>query len=71
MTEARKLSYSVREAAGMLGVGLNTMYDLIHADGFPSVWLSPRRCVIPCDNLHEWLSEQTCKNVGAPLEAKR
>jgi len=58
MPEKPKLCYNVKEAARLMGIGVNSMYDLIHADGFPVVWASPRRAVIPCDKLHEWLDAQ-------------
>jgi len=59
-----KLCYSVKEAARLTGVGVNSMYSLIHSRGFPAVWLSPRRCVIPCDLFREWLSKQASITAG-------
>jgi len=49
-----------------MGIGVNSMYELIHADGFPVVWASPRRAVIPCDKLHEWLDAQAGAQRGCP-----
>ena len=49
---------TVKEMAAVLRIGVNKAYELCHSDGFPAVWLSPRRCVIPCDLFHRWLNEE-------------
>ncbi|MCL2194931.1 MAG: helix-turn-helix domain-containing protein [Oscillospiraceae bacterium] len=60
-----KLAYSTKEAAAVLGVGMNTMYSLIHVDGFPRVWLTPKKVIIPRDKLHAWIEAQASKEVAA------
>ena len=45
--------------AQLLGIGVNSAYDLVHAEGFPAIWVSPRRCVIPADGLRRWLDERS------------
>jgi len=53
-----KLAYTVREMAQLLGIGVNNAYELAHSEGFPCVWVSARRCVIPADGLRRWLDER-------------
>ena len=53
-----KIAYSTKEDAAVLGIGLNLMYELIHMDGFPRVWLTPKKVVIPRDKLHAWIEAQ-------------
>jgi len=52
------LSYSVREMAKRLNIGMNTAYALVHRDGFPAIWLTPKKCIIPADGLREWLNKE-------------
>jgi excisionase family DNA binding protein len=60
-----KLALSPREAAAVIGCGMNTIYSLIHADGFPALWLSPRKVVVPRDRLEMWIDERAGKGVAA------
>jgi len=53
-----KLSYSVREMAATLGIGMNSAYELVHREDFPAIWITPRKCLIPVDGLREWLSKE-------------
>jgi len=53
-----KLSYSVREMAERLGIGMNNAYALIHREGFPAIWITPRKCIVPADGLREWLQKK-------------
>lgn len=52
-----RLAVKVPEAAKIIGVCDKTMYNLIHSDGFPVVWIgrTPR---IPVDGLREWMRMQ-------------
>jgi len=58
-----KATYTVREAAKYLGVGINRMYDLAQQDNFPAIRLSAsaRRIVIPIVSLNAWLEKQATK----------
>ena len=51
-----KMVYSVREAAQVLGVSINKMYELVKCNGFPAVHLSERKTVIPKEGLALWLA---------------
>jgi len=55
--EVESKTYSVREAAKVLGISLPKVYDLCHAKGFPAIRIG-NRIVIPKDRLHQWLDDQ-------------
>ena len=64
-----KLTYSVKEMATALGVGMNVAYDLANREDFPSIRLGGRngrgaRIRIPVQGLHEWLERQTGGDVN-------
>ncbi len=52
-----ELTYSVTEAAKALGVSRNTMYNLIHSEGFPTLCVGGRR-LISRELLADWVREQ-------------
>ena len=54
-----KLALTVPEAAKLIGVGLNTMRDLTHADGFPAIRVSANRIIVPVDGLKAWLATRS------------
>lgn len=55
-----ELTYSVSEAAEALGVSRNTMYQIIHQEGFPTLKVGGRR-LISRRLLAEWVDEQAQK----------
>jgi len=57
-----KKTYSVYEAAKVLGVSVPKLYQLCHAKGFPAVRLGTR-IVIPIDRLDKWLDEQCAATI--------
>lgn len=57
-----KLAYSVPEAAKVLGVGVQTVYNLVHVEGFPAVRVG-KRFLIPCAGLARWLEAQEGKAI--------
>ena len=64
-----KLTYSVKEMAAALGVGMNAAYDLANREDFPSIRLGGcngrgARIRIPIQGLHEWLERQTGGDVN-------
>lgn len=59
-----RLTYTVREAAKVLGVGMNTAYELVNRPDFPAIRLSERRIVVPVDGLKVWLDQQAGQAVG-------
>lgn len=52
-----ELTYSVTEAARALGVSRHTMYNLIHSEGFPTLYVGGRR-LISRELLKEWVRAQ-------------
>lgn len=56
--ELPKEIYNVQEAAEVLGVGANTVYNLSHTQGFPSFKLG-KRILIPRKQLMEWVGKMT------------
>jgi len=61
---------TVKEMAATLRIGINRAYDLCHAEGFPAVWVSERRCVIPVDSFNAWLCE-AAKEGKAPYISRK
>lgn len=55
--EKQKKTYTTQEAAEVLGVGICTMYKLLHSDGFPAIKVGSMY-LIPIDRLDQWLNDQ-------------
>ena len=55
MSENDKLTITVDEAAKMLGVGRNTMLEVVKMDGFPAIRLK-RKILIDKEALPRWFS---------------
>lgn len=54
--ELPKEIYNVQEAAEVLGVSVNAVYNLSHTQGFPSFKLG-KRILIPHKQLMEWVGK--------------
>ena len=63
MEPVERLSYSVPEAARVLGVGTALLWRLVKRGEIPSVKLGSRR-IIPVDQLRTWLSERSQTSTG-------
>jgi excisionase family DNA binding protein len=57
MDRSEALTYSVEQAAEVLGVSRSKMYDILHRPGFPVVDVGNRR-LIPRRQLERWLENQ-------------
>ena len=57
MQTAQKVAYTPKEAAQVLRIGVNRVYQLCHMDGFPCIMVGSR-FIIPVDKLHEWVNTQ-------------
>ncbi len=53
-----KLTYSIPEAAKVLGISEYLMYPLSRSQGFPVITIGKRR-LIPIKALNQWLESQT------------
>jgi excisionase family DNA binding protein len=51
-----KLTMSVKEMAGQLGISLPKAYELTHIKGFPVIHVG-RRKIVPVERFAEWLDE--------------
>lgn len=52
-----KLTVTVEEMAGIIGVSKPKAYELAHSENFPAVRIG-RRIVVPVDELKRWLASQ-------------
>ena len=57
-----KLSISVHELAGVMGIGRNSAYQLARSAGFPAIRIG-RKIVIPIEALKQWLFENGFEQV--------
>lgn len=55
--ELQKLTITTKEMAKLLGVNVQTAYDLTRREGFPAIRVSEKRIVIPVEALNKWLSD--------------
>lgn len=53
-----KKTYSVEEAAQVIGISARYMYDLVKTEGFPVIQVG-RRLLVPIKALDLWLEEQS------------
>jgi excisionase family DNA binding protein len=54
-----KLTLTVEEAARQTGLGLNKMYELVNAKGFPAITVGRRKLIVKSKFI-EWLED----NIG-------
>lgn len=52
-----KMAINVKEMAKLLGVNLQTAYNLAKKEGFPAIHISEKRIIIPVEGLKKWLAE--------------
>lgn len=57
----KKLTYTVDEAAKLIGLGRNTVYALAKAKKIPAIQVG-RRYVINAEMFDTWVKEQCAKN---------
>lgn len=63
MESSDKLVYTVTEAAEALCISRNTMYELIHTEGFPTLKVGGRR-LISRELLANWVKKQAGGSCG-------
>ena len=56
-----RLTYTVQEAAAVIGVSVPKLYQMCNAKEFPHVRLGAR-IVIPIERLHKWLNQDDDEN---------
>lgn len=54
---SEKLTYSVKEAAELLGISAPKMYEICRIDGFPCIHIG-RSIKIPKVEFREWISKK-------------
>lgn len=59
-----KMALSVAEVQEALGVGRNTVYELVNRADFPKIRVG-RKIIIPCEAFERWLNAQTAHPVEA------
>lgn len=57
MVENGKLR-GARELAAYLRIGITNAYALAHRAGFPVIWITRRRFIVPVERLEAWLVAQ-------------
>lgn len=71
MAEKVKLVYTPKEAAAVLGIGVQNVYALIHSakqSGFPVIKISSMRFLIPCQKMSEWIETAAACQYGLDIE---
>ena len=58
-----RLTVTVPEAAEIVGCSGKTMYNLIHSEGFPVLWIG-RKAVISIEGLIHWVRKQSGQEGG-------
>lgn len=51
-----KVTFSVKEAAQVLGIGTSKMYELVRNNSVPNIKLG-KRFVVPCARFLEWVNK--------------
>lgn len=57
---SEKLTYSVKEAADLIGISKPKLYELCHKQGFPAIFIG-RAIRIPKAEFKEWLSREAMR----------
>lgn len=53
-----RITITPKEAAGMLGLSMTTMYELVHSEGFPSIRVG-KKILINVEGLKSWVNERS------------
>ncbi len=53
-----KVAVSVKEMSQMLGINIQSAYELTRRKGFPAIRVTARRIIIPVDALNRWLNSE-------------
>ena len=56
-----KLTLTVEEAAKKTGLGINKMYELVNAKGFPAITVGRRKLIVK-SKFTEWLEDNIGKH---------
>lgn len=62
-----KLTYSVAEAAEVLGISRPKVYDLLHRDDFPSFKIGGR-VLVSVEGLRHWVAAQVGGTEGSQTD---
>ena len=58
-----RMALSVTEVQEALGIGRNSVYDLVNRADFPKIRMG-RKIIIPRDAFLRWLDQQTAESIG-------
>lgn len=64
MSSVERITYTIEEAAEVLGIGRSLAYDMASRGELPSLRLG-RRVVVPRKALEEWLAAQIAAQRGS------
>lgn len=67
LVKHEKLTYSVPEAAEILGISKSRMYELVRSDGFPSLKIG-KRILVSIKGLEHWVEKQAVSAMAAVYE---
>lgn len=57
-----KQFYTMKDLAELIPIGTTNLYNLVHAEGFPSIIIN-RRILIPVDAFDEWIKSNAGKTI--------
>lgn len=57
-----KQFYTMKDLAELIPIGTTNLYNLVHAEGFPSIIIN-RRILIPIDAFDEWIKSNAGKTI--------
>ena len=55
--EQLPFTLNAQQVADLLGIAKNSVYTLMHSEGFPTLHIG-RRLVVPKEKLLQWMDEQ-------------
>ena len=61
-----KLAYSIKEAAGLLGCGLNRAYEMVHSNTLPHFKFG-KKIMIPAKSISDLVDQQIEEQLDANI----
>ena len=57
-----KKFYTMKELGEILPIGTTNLYNLVHSEGFPSIFIN-RKIIIPVDEFEKWIASSKGKKI--------